>query len=45
AALVAESGSLDALVANLAIAAPTTLTTEVTEQEWHETFGALVHPL
>ncbi len=45
AALMAESGPLDALVANLAIAAPTTLTTEVTEQEWQETFGALVHPL
>ena len=45
AALIAESGPLDALVANLAIAAPTTLTTEVTEQEWQETFGALVHPL
>ncbi|MBK8182651.1 MAG: SDR family oxidoreductase [Candidatus Competibacteraceae bacterium] len=45
AALVAESGPLDALIANLAIPAPTTLTTEVTEQEWHETFDALVHPL
>lgn len=43
--LIAESGPLDALVANLAIPAPTTLATEVTEQEWHETFAALVHPL
>ena len=45
ATLIAESGPLDALIANLAIPAPTTLATEVTEQEWHETFGALVHPL
>lgn len=45
AALIAESGPLDALIANLAIPAPTTLATEVTEQEWQETFGALVHPM
>ena len=43
--LIAESGPLDALVANLAIPAPTTLVTDVTEQEWHDTFAALVHPL
>ena len=43
--LITESGPLDALVANLALPAPTTLATEVTEQEWHDTFAALVHPL
>jgi 2-keto-3-deoxy-L-fuconate dehydrogenase len=42
---VAGAGPLDVLVANLAIAAPTTAATEVLEQEWDEVFAALVHPL
>jgi 2-keto-3-deoxy-L-fuconate dehydrogenase len=45
AAIVAEVGQIDVLVANLAIPAPTTATIEVSEQEWSDTFAALVHPL
>ena len=43
--IVAEAGKVDVLIANLAIGAPTTPATEVTDQEWGEVFGALVHPL
>jgi len=45
AAVVAEAGHVDVLVANLAIEAPTTTATEVSEDEWNDTFAALVHPL
>lgn len=45
AAIVAEAGRVDILVANLAIPAPTTAATEVSEEEWNDTFAALVHPL
>jgi len=45
AAIVAEAGQVDVLVANLAISAPTTAVTEVSEAEWDDCFAALVHPL
>lgn len=44
-AIVAEAGHLDILVANLAIPAPTTAAAEVSDDEWNDTFAALVHPL
>lgn len=44
-AIVAEAGQVDVLVANLALPAPTTAVTEVSEDEWNDTFAALVHPL
>ena len=45
AAIVAEAGHVDVLVANLAIPAPTTAATNVSDEEWNDTFAALVHPL
>ena len=45
AAIVAAAGSIDILVANLARPAPTTAATEVSAEEWDDTFAALVHPL
>jgi 2-keto-3-deoxy-L-fuconate dehydrogenase len=45
AAVVAAAGRVDVLVANLAIPAPTTVATDVTEDEWNDTFAALVNPL
>jgi 2-keto-3-deoxy-L-fuconate dehydrogenase len=45
AAIVAEAGHVDILVANLAIPAPTTAATEVSDEEWNDTFAALVRPL
>ena len=45
AAVVAGSGQIDVLVANLAIAAPTTAAAEVLDEEWTRTFAALVDPL
>lgn len=45
AAIVAGAGQVDVLVANLAISAPTTAVTEVSEEEWEDCFAALVHPL
>jgi 2-keto-3-deoxy-L-fuconate dehydrogenase len=45
AAIVAQAGQIDVLVANLAIPAPTTAATEVSEDEWRDTFAALVDPL
>jgi 2-keto-3-deoxy-L-fuconate dehydrogenase len=44
-AVVVEAGHVDILVANLAIPAPTTTATDVTDAEWDATFAALVHPL
>jgi 2-keto-3-deoxy-L-fuconate dehydrogenase len=44
-ALVASSGDLDVLVANLALPAPATPAVEVTDDEWRRTFAALVDPL
>lgn len=45
ASLVAASGRVDALVANLAIPAPSTAAAQVDEDEWRTTFSALVDPL
>ncbi|MFL6663261.1 MAG: SDR family oxidoreductase [Rhizobacter sp.] len=45
AAIVAAAGRIDVLVANLAVPAPTTDATQVSEEEWNNTFAALVHPL
>lgn len=45
AAVVADAGRIDVLVANMAIPAPTTAVTEVSENEWTSTFAALVDPL
>ncbi|MDA0276751.1 MAG: SDR family oxidoreductase [Proteobacteria bacterium] len=42
---VASAGEIDVLVANLALPAPSTEATEVSEQEWRDTFAALVDPL
>ncbi|QFU75441.1 SDR family oxidoreductase [Halioglobus maricola] len=42
---IAAAGEFDILIANLAIAAPTTRATEVTDEEWSDVFEALVHPL
>ena len=43
--VVAEAGGIDVLIANLALAAPTTWATEVDEPEWREAFATLVDPL
>ena len=43
--LVDASGRIDVLVANLAIAAPQTLATDVTDEEWQNVFHAMVDPL
>lgn len=45
AAMVASAGQVDVLVANLALPAPTTAAVEVTDEEWDDTFRALVYPL
>jgi 2-keto-3-deoxy-L-fuconate dehydrogenase len=42
---VAKAGSIDVLVANLSILAPSTNASEVGEQEWRSVFAALVDPL
>ena len=43
--VVAAAGIIDVLVVNLALPAPTTVVTDVTEEEWQDTFAALVDPL
>jgi 2-keto-3-deoxy-L-fuconate dehydrogenase len=45
AAVVAAAGHVDVLVANLAMPAPSTDATAVTDDEWNDVFAALVHPL
>jgi len=45
AALVANAGPIDVLIANLAVPAPSTPVADVTEFEWRATFAALVDPL
>ncbi len=45
AAVVAAAGAVDVLVANLALPAPATPVNDVSEQEWRDTFAALVDPL
>ncbi len=44
-AIVAAAGQVDVLIANLAISAPTTAAAQVSEEEWNDTFAALVQPL
>lgn len=43
--VVRAAGDVDVLVANLAIAAPSTPVDEVTQDEWRNVFSALVDPL
>ena len=43
--VVRGAGEIDVLVANLAHRAPSTVATEVGEDEWRQVFGALVDPL
>ena len=43
--VVAAAGTVDVLVANLAVPAPSTPAVDATEDEWQATFAALVHPL
>ena len=45
AAIVAKAGHIDILVANLSIPAPATAATEASDEEWNDTFAALVYPL
>lgn len=45
AAVVATAGSIDVLVANLSVSAPSTEAIEVSEAQWRDTFAALVDPL
>lgn len=45
AAMIEGAGRVDVLVANLAIAAPTSLANEASDSEWRDTFAALVDPL
>lgn len=45
ASVVEAAGQVDVLVANLAIAAPTTPALDVDEDEWRAVFAALVDPL
>jgi NAD(P)-dependent dehydrogenase (short-subunit alcohol dehydrogenase family) len=45
AALVAAAGHVDVLVANLALPAPSTPASQVTDDEWARVFDHLVHPL
>ena len=45
ASVIAAAGHIDILVINLAVPAPTTAVTEVLDEEWRNTFAALVDPL
>jgi len=45
ASIVAAAGRIDVLVANLAVPAPTSAATEAPDEEWRNTFAALVDPL
>ena len=45
ASVVAAAGHIDVLVVNLAVPAPTTVVTDVLDEEWSDTFAALVNPL
>lgn len=45
ASLIRSAGRIDVLVVNLAIEAATTPVTDVSEEEWTQTFAALVDPL
>jgi len=43
--IVASAGRVDALVANLAVPAPSTPAAQVTDEEWRDVFAHLVDPL
>jgi 2-keto-3-deoxy-L-fuconate dehydrogenase len=43
--MLTEHGPVDVLVANLAMPAPVTLASEVSEDEWQAVFNSMVHPL
>jgi len=43
--IVADAGTVDVLIAHLAVPAPTTPVAEVGDEEWHHVFGHLVDPL
>ncbi len=43
--VIAAAGKVDIFVANLSVVAPTTAAVEVTDDEWRNTFAALVDPL
>jgi 2-keto-3-deoxy-L-fuconate dehydrogenase len=43
--VVLAAGTIDILVANLAYTAPTTVATQVSDDEWRQVFSALVDPL
>lgn len=43
--VVADSGKIDVLLANLSIPAPSTPAAQVSEEEWQAVFAALVSPL
>lgn len=43
--VVASAGEIDVLLANLAVPAPSTAATDVSDVEWRDTFAALVDPL
>ena len=43
--IVEAAGSLDALVINLALPAPSTPVTQIDESEWEQVFATMVHPL
>jgi 2-keto-3-deoxy-L-fuconate dehydrogenase len=45
AALIESTGSMDVLVANLALAAPSTPAADVSDTEWMQVFATLVDPL
>ena len=45
ASVVAAAGQVDVLVANLSIAAPTSAAVDAPDDEWRNTFSALVDPL
>lgn len=45
AALVAEVGRIDVLIANLAVPAPNTAVEQVSDEEWREVFSHLVDPM
>jgi 2-keto-3-deoxy-L-fuconate dehydrogenase len=45
AAAVTEGGSIDVLVANLALAPRRARADQITDEDWHALFDALVHPL
>ena len=43
--LIQTCGQVDILVANLSVKAPTTAATEISDEEWRDTFARLVDPL